>query len=165
MSTFENTTDSTCRKQKGKSQCSEERCAKVKQRRREVYRVTAVDERQINLLQRRTAYLHSTTELFEQRADVTVASSPLLETANVSVVHGSAAVDSDRNLAGRPSIFEIGSTSGTATNPYNINSCAVTNKGRKSRALRHCNINDLPNTSSTLKTVPNCKFCKAKRFQ
>lgn len=98
MSNFKKPVDSTCWTQKGKRQCSKERGIQIKQRRREMYRARSVDKRELNLLERRTTYLHSrkqnptsdstevsafyqfNRELARQRAALTGASSSTLTT-------------------------------------------------------------------------------------
>ncbi|XP_075100751.1 uncharacterized protein LOC142176615 [Nicotiana tabacum] len=62
MSRLGKNVDSICWQEKGKRQCFEERGTKIKQRRREIYRATSADRRELDLLQRRSTYLHSRTQ-------------------------------------------------------------------------------------------------------
>nr|XP_016495795.1 PREDICTED: uncharacterized protein LOC107814837 [Nicotiana tabacum] len=73
--------------------------------------------------------------------------------------------DNDRDIVGNSCVFEVGSTSGTCNEQYNITSRTATKKGRKSRKFGCWNINEFPNSSFTLKHVSNCQFCRAKRFE
>ncbi|XP_075111943.1 uncharacterized protein LOC107777658 isoform X3 [Nicotiana tabacum] len=121
MSNFKKPVDSTCWTQKGKRQCSKERGIQIKQRRREMYRARSVDKRELNLLERRTTYLHSrkqnptsdstevsafyqfNRELARQRAALTGASSSTLTTVNDSTLS-----DNGKDLHGRSPVFKVG---------------------------------------------------------
>nr|XP_009800544.1 PREDICTED: uncharacterized protein LOC104246433 isoform X1 [Nicotiana sylvestris] len=151
MSNFKKPVDSTCWKQKGKRQCSEERGIQIKQRRREMYRARSADKRELNLLERRTTYVrsrmqnpasHSTEvsacyqfnrELARQRAALTGASSSTLRTVNVFTVNDSTVSDNGKDLHDRSSVFEVGSTSGTCSEQYNITMHNATSKATKCR--------------------------------
>ncbi|KAM3305691.1 hypothetical protein P3S67_012558 [Capsicum chacoense] len=162
-------------KQKGKRICSKERNDKIKQRRCEMYRAMPADKQEKNLLQRRRASNQSrpqnpssnfpgmaassefNSHLIREKLDGTPPSCPLQETVINSTAH-----HPDRNLINGYSVFEIGSTS--KQDDSTTEHC-VANKGRRSRVFRYCNITDLPNNPFKLEIVPNCKFCKVKRFQ
>nr|XP_018624813.1 uncharacterized protein LOC104091681 isoform X2 [Nicotiana tomentosiformis] len=142
MTRLEKTVDSTSDKKKGKRQCSEERGVKIKQRRSEMYREMSADRRELNLMQRRMAYLHSTTqnpignsaelptsshlngELIENRIGVRGATSSLLETT-VS--------DNGRVIGGSSCVFEVG----TYNEQYNITSRTATKKEPKDLNMNH----------------------------
>ncbi|XP_075111947.1 uncharacterized protein LOC107777658 isoform X7 [Nicotiana tabacum] len=141
MSNFKKPVDSTCWTQKGKRQCSKERGIQIKQRRREMYRARSVDKRELNLLERRTTYLHSrkqnptsdstevsafyqfNRELARQRAALTGASSSTLTTVNDSTLS-----DNGKDLHGRSPVFKVGSTTGTCSEQYNNTMCNATSK-------------------------------------
>ncbi|XP_075111958.1 uncharacterized protein LOC107777658 isoform X15 [Nicotiana tabacum] len=146
MSNFKKPVDSTCWTQKGKRQCSKERGIQIKQRRREMYRARSVDKRELNLLERRTTYLHSrkqnptsdstevsafyqfNRELARQRAALTGASSSTLTTVNVFTVNDSTLSDNGKDLHGRSPVFKVGSTTGTCSEQYNNTMCNATSK-------------------------------------
>ncbi|XP_016498713.1 uncharacterized protein LOC107817404 isoform X2 [Nicotiana tabacum] len=147
MSRLEKIIDSICPPKKGKRQCSEERGVKIKQRRREIYREKSADRRELNLMQRRMVYLHSTTynpignstevptssQFSKERIENTVGVrgdlSSLLETTNVQSLDASVISDNGRDIGSRSCAFEVGSTSGTCTEQYNITSHTTTRKG------------------------------------
>ncbi|KAM3238127.1 hypothetical protein P3L10_013157 [Capsicum annuum] len=150
-------------KQKGKRICSEERNDKIKQRRCEMYRAMLADKREKNLLQRRrasnqfrpqnpssnfpgmAASSEFNSHLIREKLDRTPPPSALIfGIEKVCSVINSTAHHPDRNLINGSSVFEI---------------------GRRSRVFRYCSITDLANNLFKLKIMPNCKFCKAKRFQ
>ncbi|XP_060197092.1 uncharacterized protein LOC132626292 [Lycium barbarum] len=58
------------------------------------------------------------------------------------------------------SAYEIGSTSGTCNDHSSFHF-----RGHRSTPVGCWNIKELPCSPSILKKVPNCKFCKARRFQ
>lgn len=153
MSRLEKPIDSICAQNKGKRQCSEERSLKIKQRRREIYRGKSADRREINLMQRRMVYLHSIThnpignstevstscqfskERIENTVGVRAASSSLLETTNVHSVDAFVIFNNGRDISSSSCAFEVGSTSGTCTEQYNIRSHA-TSKKEKMKMLK-----------------------------
>ena len=126
MSRLEKIIDSICPPKKGKRQCSEERGVKIKQRRREIYREKSADRRELNLMQRRMVYLHSTTynpignstevptssQFSKERIEYTVGVrgdlSSLLETTNVQSLDASVISDNGRDIGSRSCAFEVG---------------------------------------------------------
>ncbi|XP_009775673.1 uncharacterized protein [Nicotiana sylvestris] len=148
-----------------------------------MYRARLPDKRELNLLERRTTYFHSrkqnptsdstevsacyqfNRELARQRAALIGASSSTLRTVNVFTINDSTLSDNGKDLHDRSPIFEVGSTSETCSEQYNITMRNATSKGHTSEKMSLWNTNDLPNSPYRLKTVPNCKFCRAKRFQ
>nr|XP_018622628.1 uncharacterized protein LOC104085513 isoform X2 [Nicotiana tomentosiformis] len=107
-----------------------------------MYREMSADRRELNLMQRRMAYLHSTTqnpignsaevptsshlngELIENRIGVRGATSSLLETT-VS--------DNGRVIGGSSCVFEVG----TYNEQYNITSRTATKKEPKDLNMNH----------------------------
>ncbi|XP_070027010.1 uncharacterized protein [Nicotiana sylvestris] len=145
MSRLEKIIDSICPRKKG-SVNALKKGVKIKQRRREIYREKSADRRELNLMQRRMVYLHSTTynpignstevptssQFSKERIENTVGVrgdlSSLLETTNVQSLDASVISDNGRDIGSRSCAFEVGSTSGTCTEQYNITSHTTTRK-------------------------------------
>nr|XP_009775675.1 PREDICTED: uncharacterized protein LOC104225549 isoform X2 [Nicotiana sylvestris] len=121
-----------------------------------MYRARLPDKRELNLLERRTTYFHSRKQ------------NPTSDSTEVSACY-----QFNRELARQraaligasSSTLRTGSTSETCSEQYNITMRNATSKGHTSEKMSLWNTNDLPNSPYRLKTVPNCKFCRAKRFQ
>nr|XP_016460129.1 PREDICTED: uncharacterized protein LOC107783644 isoform X4 [Nicotiana tabacum] len=172
MSTVKKHLPSACCAQKRKQQCSTEIVSKINRRRRDLYKQLSVDKKELLLTRRRskklelkkgsTALLEYTKQAagFELHTEktLTIVEAPCIAGKGISSAVG-AVVDCHKGK-------NIGSTSGAPCDRHHVETSTVINKGSKSKIISwNWNIRELPTDATILKTVPDCKYCGAKRFE
>nr|XP_009804967.1 PREDICTED: uncharacterized protein LOC104250114 isoform X1 [Nicotiana sylvestris] len=176
-------TTQSCLFQKRKRHYSAERASKLKLRRHDVYANQSADKKEMLLAQRRSKNIESTSQglLFEHievaSSSETAAELPrqriltigesccLDEKADKSCADDTTVCSNKgKNIIGSVSVFEYGSTSNPLDERRDPEVSVVIKRGCRSKIIGCWNFKQLPSNATILKTVPNCKYCGAKRF-
>ncbi|XP_060199416.1 uncharacterized protein LOC132627841 isoform X2 [Lycium barbarum] len=142
-------------------------------RRRIAYRAMPAEQKEALLERRRAAYSTRRRRLSENSStshSMQIDSSPeppnLIPLPTTTFIRdGLSTPPAKEQPTQCASVYEIGSTSGTCNDRSSLRQSLPTVRGHRSTLMGCWNIKELPCSPSILKKVPNCKFCKARRFQ
>nr|XP_009786693.1 PREDICTED: uncharacterized protein LOC104234759 isoform X5 [Nicotiana sylvestris] len=148
----------SCSGQKNKSPCLTDRSAEMKFNRRKKYKEISADRKEALLLNRRMKELDSRKCLLESRTLDNLVK--LISLSNSTLQRESALMIRDFSLTSNQ-----GSTSGTFNDRCGVGLENVANRGVRLRRRAPLHIIGLQTEYVSLKVVPICKFCAAKRFQ